>query len=71
MSLFRSEEHLDRWLKKTGNTRGAVVPLEQVWRLARAWYVDPRDRRWRPRSIEQSQAVIASAGLTGDFWELK
>jgi hypothetical protein len=70
MSLFRSEEHLDRWLTKTGRTKGAVVPLEQVWRLARAWYTDPRKTDWRPRTRNENQAVLASVGLSGPFWQL-
>ena len=70
MSLFRSEEHVDRWLSRTGNLKGAVVPLPQVWELARAWYADPRDPGWRPRSRDESQAVINAVGLTGAFWEL-
>jgi hypothetical protein len=70
MSLFRSEEHLERWLAREGRMRGASVPLEQVWHLAKAWYVDPRDPSWRPRTRDESQAVLASVGLTGAFWEL-
>lgn len=71
MSIFRSEEHLERWLQKTNNKRGAVLSLQRVWELAKAWYQDPRDPHWEPRSIEQSQAVLSSVGLTGAFWSLK
>jgi len=39
--------------------------------LARAWYADPRDRDWRPRTRDESQAVLSSVGLTDSFWELK
>lgn len=70
MSLFRSEEHVERWLRVTGNDRGAVVPLDGVWRLARAWYKDPRQEAWAPRSKQESQAVLASVGLTDAFWTL-
>ena len=70
MSLFRSEEHVTRWLEKTGHTRGAVVPLSIVLDLSRAWYVDPRAPGWRPRTRDESQKVLASVGLTGEFWEL-
>jgi hypothetical protein len=70
MSLFRSEEHVERWLHATGHPRGAVVPLAQVWALSKAWYTDPRDPAWRPRTRDESQAVINSVGLTGEFWEL-
>jgi hypothetical protein len=70
MSLFRSEEHLNEWLEQTGNDFGAVISLEHTWRLAKAWYLDPRDPNWKPRSIAESQAVLASVGLTSDFWRL-
>jgi hypothetical protein len=47
-----------------------IIPLAQVWRLAKAWYSDPRSPSWRPRSRDESQAVLRFAGLVGDFWEL-
>jgi hypothetical protein len=71
MSLFRSEEHVERWLRRTNNQRGAILSLQRVWELAKAWYLDPRDPHWKPRSIEETQAVLSSVGLTGDFWTLK
>ena len=70
MSLFRSEGHLAAWLARTKRQRGAVLSLSKVHELAKAWYVDPRDTAWRPRSRDESQDVLASVGLTGDFWEL-
>ncbi len=70
MSLFRSEEHVDRWLERTKRNKGAVVDLQTVWRLANAWYTDPRWAAWRPRTRDESQWVITSVGLTGEFWEL-
>ncbi len=70
MSLFRSEEHLSEWLRVTGNPRGAVLSLPQTFSLANAWYLDPRDLDWRPRTRDESQSVLASVGLISDFWEL-
>ena len=70
MSLFRSEEHVERWLAREGRQRGAIVPLVQIWALSRVWYADPRRRDWRPRTREESQAVLASVGLTGEFWRM-
>lgn len=70
MSLFRSEEHVRRWIEEHGYELGALLDLARVWRLAGAWYTDPRARDWRPRSRDESQAVLASVGLTGEFWEL-
>jgi hypothetical protein len=49
--------------------RGCVLDLEQTWRLSRAWYLDPRDLDWRPRSIEESRAVFSTLGLDDDFWQ--
>lgn len=70
MSLFRSEEHVGRWVARHGYEIGAILDLPRVWRLAKAWYGDPRAADWRPRSRDESQAVLASVGLTGEFWEL-
>lgn len=70
MSLFRSEEHLARWLAERGAERGAVLSLSEVWRLSQAWYGDPRAPGWQPRTRDESQAVLASVGLTDSFWEL-
>jgi hypothetical protein len=70
MSLFRSEEHVDRWLAVNRRTRGSVLPLGAVSKLSRAWYADPRAAGWRPRTREESQAVLASVGLTDPFWTL-
>jgi hypothetical protein len=70
MSLFRSEEHVDRWLRDTEQVRGAVVPLATVLRLARAWYVDPRTPTWGARTRDESQQVLASVGFTDEFWRL-
>jgi hypothetical protein len=70
MSIFRSEEHVRRWAGANKREVGAIVPLAQVWRLAKAWYSDPRKPSWRPRSRDESQEVIRSVGLGGERWEL-
>ena len=70
MILFRSEEHLDRWLGEQQRTRGAVLTLDQQWRLAHVWYHDRHTPQWRRRTPAQAEAVFAGVGLTGDFWRL-
>jgi hypothetical protein len=70
MSIFRSEEHVRNWTTAYDQDVGAIVPLAQVWKLAKAWYADPRSPSWRRPTRDESQAVIRSAGLVGDFWEL-
>jgi hypothetical protein len=70
MRLFRSEEEIDGWCAAHGRERGAVVPLARLQRLAAAWYGDRLDPDWRPRTRDESQAVLAGAGLDGGFWRL-
>ena len=70
MLLFRSEEHLQRWLDQHGYGRGAVMSLSQIWGLAQAWYTDRLSADWRRRTPEEAEAVFESLGLTGDFWRL-
>jgi len=70
MSLFRSEDHVERWLSENGFDRGESMPIDAVLRLARGWYTDPRSATWRPRTRDESQRVLTEAGFVGDFWQL-
>ena len=71
MLLFRGEEHVDRWCADRGVSRGAVVVLEQVWRLAGPWYADRLTEDWRPKTPEVIERMLIAAGLTSDFWRLR
>jgi hypothetical protein len=62
MRLFRSEEEIEG--------SGEVVPVARLQRLAERWYGDRLDPNWRPRTREQSQAILDEVGLTGEFWQL-
>jgi hypothetical protein len=68
MNLFRSEEHLERWL--AGRDPGATMSAGKLCELAHAWYEDRLDPDWRPHTLEQNQAILDRVGLTGDFWRL-
>jgi len=69
MLLFRSEEHVDRWVE-AGGRRGATMSVEQQWRLAEAWYRGKLEAGWRRRSPAEAQAVFEEIGLTAPFWRL-
>jgi hypothetical protein len=66
MRLFRSGEHVARAYP----VPGAVFPLEQLWRLAQAWYGDRLRADWVPASRARAQDMLTVVGLTGEFWAL-
>ena len=68
MNLFRSEEHIARWL----GTRepGATIPVAKLSDLAFAWWDDRIAADWKPHTREQNVAILDELGLTGDFWRL-
>ena len=68
MNLFRSEEHITRWLG--GREPGATIPVTTLCDLAHAWWHDRLDPDWRPHTQEQNQAILDGLGLTGEFWRL-
>jgi hypothetical protein len=68
MNLFRSEEHVDRWL--AGRNAGATLPVTTLSALASAWWADRLAPDWRPHTREQNQAILDGLGLTGPFWRL-
>jgi hypothetical protein len=70
MMLFRSEEHVDRWLEERGLERGGLLTADQLWRLADTWYRDRMAPGWRRRTAEEAQAVFDHLDLTGPFWRL-
>ena len=71
MLAFRSEGHVDRWLELRGLPRGAAFSLEQLWRLAEAWYANRMARDWRRRTPAEAEALFAGLGLEGEFWRLR
>jgi hypothetical protein len=68
MNLFRSEEHIVRWL--AGREPGATIPVAKLAELALAWWDDRVSPQWRPHTREQNQAILGRLGLTGEFWVL-
>jgi hypothetical protein len=61
MRLLRSRETV---------TSGELVGIDVLTELARRWYGDRLSASWRPRTLEESQAVLSSVGLVGEFWRL-
>ena len=68
MNLFRSEEHVTRWLD--GRPPGATIPVTTLAALAEAWWSDRLSPDWRPRTAAESQAILDGLGLTGASWRL-
>ncbi len=68
MNLFRSEDHIGRWLGS--RSPGATIDVTQLCALAHAWWGTRIDPTWRPRSREQNQAILSELGLTDEFWNL-
>ena len=68
MNLFRSEEHIERWLGS--RAPGATITVEKLSELAHAWWSDRLAPDWRPHSREQNQEILDRLQLTGNFWRL-
>lgn len=73
MLLFRSEQDVENWCQARKRERGAVFSLQVGWRLAEAWAQNRLHPNWHERDSSQRaemEALLASLGLTGDFWRL-
>lgn len=71
MLLYRSEEHIARWCKQWRLEQGAILSLDQGWRLAQAWYgPDRRDPAWRRRTPAETKALFVELGFASPFWDL-
>ena len=68
MNLFRSEEHVDRWLG--GRPPGATLTVTKLSELAHVWWQDRLSPDWMPHTREQNQALLQDLGLAEPFWQL-
>jgi hypothetical protein len=68
MNLFRSVEHIERWLG--GRDPGATMTVAKLSQLAHAWWNDRLAAGWQPHTREQNQAILDGLGLRGEFWRL-
>jgi hypothetical protein len=71
MLLFRDEEHVDRWCRARELPRGTLVSPPTAWLLARGWYEHKLTPDWRRHTTAEAEALFASLGLTGEFWNLR
>ena len=68
MNLFRSEEHILRWLGP--REPGATISVSKLSELAHVWWGDRLSPTWVPRTREANQSILDGLGLTGPFWRL-
>jgi hypothetical protein len=45
-----------------------MVPIEQLWRLAQAWYHNRLEGDYSGRSREDVMQIFRAAGLITPFW---
>jgi len=70
MNLFRSEEHVGRWLDQCSYKAGATITAAMLSELAHAWWSDRLAPDWRPHTRNENQAILDRLGLTDNFWQL-
>jgi hypothetical protein len=71
MNLFRSEEHVARWLEASGyDEPGRTMSTTRMCDLAHAWWGDRLAPGWRPHTRAENQAILDRVGLSGEFWRL-
>ena len=64
--IFCSPTCVDQWLERTGQTRGYIMDLAALWRLAEHWYEGRLDYGYIRR--EPAADYFRSVGFTGSFW---
>ncbi len=68
--IFCSETCVADWLGRMGNTRGYVMTLATLWRLAEHWYDGRLDTPYERREPTQAAGYFRQVGLSGPFWGL-
>ena len=70
MLFFRSEEHARRWRERTSPPHWTILSLDQIARLAHAWYARKLAPDWRRHTSDEGEALFAELGLDHEFWRL-
>ena len=70
MLTFRSIEDVEGWCNRHSVSQGEVLPISQVWDLARIWYGNYLDPNWTRKTPEEAEALFQEVGLTSAFWQL-
>lgn len=68
--IFCSTGCIDTWLELNGRSRGYVMDMESLWRLASHWYDGRLDRGYLRRNPEEATEYFRGVGLHGSFWGL-
>ena len=69
MLLFRSEESVEGWCAARGIPRRPLIELDQLWRLALAWYENRLSVESRRPAASEMVGIFAAIGLEGPFWD--
>jgi hypothetical protein len=59
-----------RWLADRRWEGGVTLTAVEANDLAQAWWSTRLDPAWRPRTVDESQAILDGLGLRGEFWQL-
>ncbi len=70
MLVFEDREAVRSWCERHNIAMGEVIPIEQVWHLAKIWYGNYLDDSWTRKTPGYAQSLFTAAGLTGEFWKL-
>jgi hypothetical protein len=62
---------VNRWCDQWKQPRGAIISLEQQWKLARSWYADRLDMEWRRKTTEEIELLWKELGFTSSFWDVR
>lgn len=68
--LFCDEACVDAWLARTDSTRGYMLDLATLWRLASHWYDGRLAHGYTRRDPSTATAYFREVGLSGAFWGL-
>ncbi len=68
--IFCSTTCIESWLERAEHSRGYVMDLATLWRLAQHWYDGRLDYGYVRREPVAAAEYFRSAGLVGSFWGL-
>jgi len=71
MLFFLSEEAVRAWCAERGAPLRPLVTMDQIWKLATAWYSTRLEPDARRPGADEIPGIFARIGLDDEFWNPK
>ncbi|KAK0660336.1 hypothetical protein DIS24_g3437 [Lasiodiplodia hormozganensis] len=66
--VFKDKAEANDWCETHGFRHGAIMDLDTMWKLSKAWYEDKASYDYNRKTAEEKTELYEGLGMVSDFW---